>query len=165
MGSTHVEERCDTVRIIAVIAKDFPRIMCYLAVCVLAVALGLFTTNQFRLLYLSNTEPVIFHAMIIEPNVVAPGDPIFVTADLTRIRYCRSERDEFIADVATNTNQWRARFASASTAIGRVKIRNKYDIPVLPNGEYVLRMVSFYQCSDGDTHTIHGPEAWFVVRN
>jgi hypothetical protein len=136
----------------------------WVAIAFACFVFGVFGYNQLRLLFLANTAPVTFHAMIIDPDIVAPGEPIFVTADLTRHRYCRSQRDEFVADVATNTNQWQARFASASTAIGRVKIRNRYEIPVLPIGEYVLRMVSFYQCSDGDTHAIHGPEATFTVR-
>jgi len=146
------------------IAGHAPKAVSYFAMCLLSIALGIFTVNQFRRLYLANTNPVTFHDMIIDPDVVEPGEPIFVTAVLTRHRYCRSDRDEFVADVATNTNQWQARFASASTALGYVRIRNKYTIPVLPPGEYVLRMVSFYQCSDGDTHTIHGPEARFIVR-
>jgi hypothetical protein len=145
------------------IASHIPRAAAYLALSLFVVALGLFTVNQFRLLYLAHTDPVTFHAMIIDPDIVAPGDPLFVTAILTRHRYCRSERDEFVADVATNTNQWQARFSSASTTTGYVKIRNRYEIPVLPPAEYVLRMVAFYQCSDGDTHAIHGPEARFRI--
>jgi hypothetical protein len=145
------------------IASNIPKAGYYLALSLFTVALGLFATNQFRLLYLANTDPVTFHDMIIDPSVVAPGDPLFVTAVLTRHRFCHSDRDEFIADVATNTNQWQARFANGSTAIGYVRIRNKYTISVLDPGEYVLRMVAFYKCSDGDTHTIRGPEAKFTV--
>lgn len=140
-----------------------PRAGYYLALALFTFALGLFTVNQFRALYLANTDPVTFHDMIIDPNIVASGDPLFVTAVLTRHRYCHSERDEFIADVPTNTNRWQARFANGSTSVGYVRIRNEYAIPALASGEYVLRMIAFYQCSDGDTHTIRAPEARFTV--
>jgi hypothetical protein len=149
--------------IIMGIASHIPKAAAYLALSLFVVALGLFTVNQFRLLYLAHTDPVTFHAMIIDPDVVAPGDPLYVTAVLTRHRYCRSERDHFIADVDTNTNQWQTKLANGSTTTGEVKIRNRYNIPVLPPAEYVFRSVFFYRCSDGDTHSIHGPEAKFRI--
>lgn len=129
----------------------------------LAVALGLFTVKQFRLIYLSRIPPVTFHAMVIDPDVLAPGDPLFVTAVLTRHRFCWSERKEWIADADTNTNKWEATFANGSTDLGFTKIRNQYSIPVLPHGEYVLRMIAIYRCGVDDTHVIRGPDATFRV--
>jgi hypothetical protein len=147
------------------------KIMCILAgsarwivIAAFCFVFGVFGYNQLRLLYLSHIPPITFYDMVIDPDVVASGDPIFVTAVLYRHRYCHSDRDEFIADVATNTNHWQMRFANASTTLGPVRIRNKYMIPPLEPGEYVLRMVGFYRCSDGDAHTVHGPEARFTVK-
>lgn len=123
-----------------------------------------FLANQARLLYLSMSEPFAYGKTVASKDSFDVGEPIGVTFEFTRYRFCEIDINLFVVDRSTNTVIRRQRVVGGATLLGATMIQNVFEFkPDIPPGEYLLRMISYSVCSDG-SHTIPAPEVPFKVK-
>ncbi len=132
----------------------------------LTCASSAFLANQTRTLWFSLSDPFTydsFGAARAMPITIKSGSPIIVSYAFTRHRYCPTDLNLFIIkDDDTHEVIWRNRQIGGATLLGHIVVKNAFDIPALPPGNYIFRTISVSNCSEG-SHTAAAPDAHFVI--
>lgn len=130
---------------------------------IIAVFFILTLALQSYPIYLTTSNPFLYHSVIVLTPTVKRGDYFREELDVERFRICKVDIDRFLINKQTRDVIYRERVPGGASSLGRNMAQNKIKIPDdAPLGSAILLQNSSSVCVDG-THTMAWPVVEFEI--